>query len=73
MAQEGAEVLPEAVQQGEDGFYSVDVSALVPVLMEAVKTLQRQNEERASQIEQLQERVQRLEASTASDRVGALP
>ena len=39
VAQEVAEVVPEAVRQGEDGRYTLDASVLVPVLIEAVKAL----------------------------------
>lgn len=39
IAQEMREILPEAVQQGADGYLSVDYGALTPVLIEAVKAL----------------------------------
>ena len=33
------EVIPQAVSQGSDGYYSVDYARLTPVLVEAVKEL----------------------------------
>lgn len=39
IAQEIAEVLPEVVNKGSDGYYAVDYGRLTPVLVEAVKEL----------------------------------
>ena len=50
LAQEVAEVLPEAVQQGEDDYYTLGVSAVVP---EAVKAWHQTLSVQAAQIESL--------------------
>ena len=45
IAQELKEVLPEVVEQDKKGFYTVNYSAVVPVLVEAVKELKAEIEE----------------------------
>ena len=54
VAQEVLEVVPEAVRQGEDGRYTLDAGALVPVLVEAVKALQAQVEAQAVRLRRLE-------------------
>ncbi len=72
IAQEVKKVVPEVVNQGTDGFYSVDYSRLAPILIEAVKeqqktieSLQRKLEENQSlraELEDLKSLVQKLAA-----------
>jgi hypothetical protein len=45
IAQEIKEVLPEVVKEDNKGFYQVDYSAVVPVLVEAIKDLKAEIEE----------------------------
>lgn len=54
LAQEVAEVLPEAVQQGEDGYYTLNANAVVPVLVEAIKVLQCQFEDQANRLRDIE-------------------
>jgi hypothetical protein len=56
LAQDVEKVLPEAVSKGPDGYLAVDYTALVPVLLEAVK-------EQQSQIEDLQKELESLKAT----------
>ena len=46
-------MLPGAVEQGEEGLYVMDANAVVPILVEAVKGLQKQIEIQAEQLETL--------------------
>lgn len=61
IAQELADVLPEVVSEGSDGYYSVDYGRLTPVLVEAVKELDAQNREKDARINELSERVNSIE------------
>ena len=54
IAQEIQKVLPEAVKQRENGFLAVKYEKLVPLLIEGIK-------EQQIQIEELKERVTKLE------------
>jgi hypothetical protein len=54
LAQEVEKVIPEAVSQNESGQYFVNYDALIPVLIEGMK-------EQQKMIEELQEKVERLE------------
>jgi len=58
IAQEIKEILPELVSQDKDGFYCVNYTAVIPVLVEAIK-------EQQSQIEELKEKLQDGNVSTA--------
>lgn len=62
LAQEVREVAPEVVQEGSDGYLSVDYGRLTPLLIGAVK--QQQAEMRSLQAENadLKARLERLEA-----------
>ena len=57
IAQEVKEVVPEAVTLQSDGYYTVDYTRLTPVLLEAIKELQKQNEELARRLQVLEEGV----------------
>ena len=55
IAQELEKILPEAVSQNKDGYYSIDYGKLTPLLVEAVKELKTENEE-------LRERLAKIES-----------
>jgi len=61
VAQELKEVLPEAVSQGSDGYYSVDYGRLTPLLVEAIKELKSENVAKEETIGKLVVRVNQLE------------
>lgn len=71
IAQELREILPEAVQEGSDGYLAVDYSRLTPVLVEAVRELrtekgdeiERLRKEKDAKIAELEQRLGRLEAA----------
>jgi hypothetical protein len=72
IAQEVAEVLPEVVSRGSDGYDSVDYGKLTPVLVEAIQAQQERidglllaNAEMRRANEALRERVERLESVAA--------
>jgi len=54
MAQDLKQVLPEAVNETQSGEYFVNYSAIVPLLIEAIKTQQTQIDQLESQIQELQ-------------------
>ncbi len=56
IAQELMEVIPEAVEKTENGYYAVDTDPVIWALVNAVKELKKQNEE-------LKERIEGLEKS----------
>ena len=56
IAQEVAEVLPEAVTLQDDGYYTIDYSRVTPLLLEAIKALKKQNEQLTKRIEALEEK-----------------
>ncbi len=62
LAQELLEVLPEVVDQGSDGYYTVDYAKLTPLLVEAIKELRAQNQQLQTANENLIERLVRLES-----------
>jgi hypothetical protein len=72
IAQEVMEVAPEAVSQDNEGYYSVDYSRLVPILVEAVKEQQKtiesmqkkleENDNLRAQLNELKSVVQQLAA-----------
>ena len=64
IAQEIAEVLPEVVSKGSDGYYSVDYARLTPILVEAIKDQQKQIDELTVLVKQL---VSRLEPQPATE------
>ena len=59
LAQEVEKLLPEAVTKDDQGYYAVNYSAVVPVLVEALK-------EQQQQIEKQQQQIARLEAEAAT-------
>ncbi len=60
IAQEVARVLPDAVSSGPDGYYAVDYSRLVPLLLEGIK------QQRVT-IHQLEQKLDALAARVATD------
>jgi len=69
IAQEVADVVPEAVIKGGDGYLSVDYGRLTPVVVEALKEQQKQVESLRAENADLRTRLERLEAAlTASTR-----
>jgi hypothetical protein len=61
IAQQVLEVLPQVVKKGDDGFYALDYAKLTPVLVEAVKEQQSIIDAQERKIEQLVERLDRIE------------
>ncbi len=60
MAQEVEQHFPELVDENENGFKSVNYNGLVPVLLEGVKDLQKQLEQKSADIIQLKEAIEEL-------------
>jgi hypothetical protein len=67
IAQELREVVPEAVQEGADGYLAVDYARLTPVLIQAIRELRN---EKDAHIAELEARLSRLEAALA-DRIAS--
>lgn len=65
MAQEVEQQFPELVEANEDGFKSVNYNGLVPVLLEGVKDLQKQLEQKSVDILQLKEAIEELKLQIA--------
>jgi hypothetical protein len=65
IAQELENVIPEVVVTGADGFKSVAYDKITAVLTEAIKEQQKQIESYKSQLQSLQEKVDRIEAMLA--------
>ncbi|MGE0481866.1 MAG: tail fiber domain-containing protein [Phycisphaerae bacterium] len=69
IAQEIEEVIPEAVLQGSDGYYTVDYGRVTPMLVEAIKELRAEKDAETAALrldnETLRARVDRLEALLA--------
>ena len=63
IAQEVEEVIPEIVHTNDDGYKSVSYEKLTAVMVEAIKTQQKQLEEKQAQIEELMTRISALEAA----------
>ncbi len=62
IAQDLKEILPEVVSVGSNGYHSIDYGKLTPVLVEAVKQLKTDNDRKDRQIEELSQRLARIEA-----------
>ena len=62
LAQEIEEVLPEAVETGEDGYKSVNYSQITPLLIEAIKELKAEKDELKAEKDALEAKVEKLEA-----------
>ncbi len=60
IAQEVMQIAPEAVVQGADGYYAVDYSRLVPLLIQGMKEQQQQIYEASRQIAELKALVEQL-------------
>lgn len=63
IAQEVEKVLPELVMTNREGYKSVNYPNVVPILVEAVKTLKKDNDEMKSQLAALAETVRQLQAT----------
>jgi len=61
IAQDVEKVLPEIIKTNADGYKTVDYSKLSPLLIEAVKELDKENKILKEQIKDLQLKVERLE------------
>jgi len=73
IAQEVMEVAPEVVSRGMDGYYSVDYSRLVPVLIEALKAQETTISDQGDRLVTLQERLAKLEGLVANLAAAAPP
>jgi hypothetical protein len=62
IAQEVEKVYPELVMINDKGFKMVDYSKLTPVLLEAIKEQQQQIDSYKSQLQSLQEKVEKIES-----------
>ena len=60
IAQDLKNVLPEAVWEGVDGFYSVNYDNITPVLVEAVKELKGENDLLRSQLMEMDSKMQQM-------------
>jgi len=72
VAQEVEEIFPELVRTDADGYKSVDYAKLTPILLEAVKELNRTNEMLLARLARLESAVAAL-GPTARNTVGAPP
>lgn len=61
IAQELIEVLPEAVKIDEKGFYAVNYSSVIPVIVEAIKEMEGKNEKLESTVKEQQDKINSLE------------
>lgn len=61
IAQEVEKQFPEAVTTNADGYKAVSYTELVPALIEAIKTLQAQNQTQQAQIDELKTQITRLQ------------
>lgn len=68
IAQELIKVYPELVNKGEDGYYSVNYTGLIPVLVEAVKDLRKKNGVLKANVKQLQGKVSQIEEVKAQNK-----
>lgn len=66
LAQEVMTVAPGLVQQGENGYYSVNYLGVIPILTEAIKEQQDQIEERDAKIADLQYQMDEIRAEVAA-------
>lgn len=66
IAQEVEQVLPEAVHKSSSGMYSMNYSAVIPLLVEALKEQQEQVAEKNRQLEQLKKESAAIEARLAT-------
>ncbi|MBI1306733.1 MAG: hypothetical protein GC181_08975 [Bacteroidetes bacterium] len=57
IAQQVREVLPDLVQEDDEGYLSVNYTSLIPVLVEAIKELQQQNNELSNTNSELRNQV----------------
>lgn len=61
IAQEIADIIPEVVTQGDDGYYWVDYGRLTPVIVEAIKVQARLINEKEEELKEVRQRLERLE------------
>jgi|GEM_PF-4997467 len=64
IAQEVAEVMPEAVVVDEQGRYGINYNMLIPVLTEGIKSMYAEQQKTAELIKVLSERIEALEKNT---------
>ena len=62
IAQDLERIFPELVRQDENGYYSVNYDGLIPVLVEGMKEQQEVIVEQETEIQDLQSRMEKLEA-----------
>ncbi len=62
IAQDLKKIFPEVVAVGSDGYHTIDYGKLTPVLVEAVKQLKSQNEQKDKKIEDLSRRLAKIES-----------
>lgn len=65
IAQDVEKLFPEAVRTAEDGYKSVNYSALASPIVESVKELDAKLKEKDAQIEKLEKRIEKLESQLA--------
>ncbi|MEI7728303.1 MAG: tail fiber domain-containing protein [Verrucomicrobiota bacterium] len=68
VAQEIKDIVPEAVSQDAEGYYSIAYSMLIPVLVEALKEQQREITTRDTQLQLLNQRLEKLERIICNDK-----
>jgi hypothetical protein len=61
IAQELVKILPEAVSQNKEGYYSVDYGKVTPLLVEAVKELKTENDELRARLAKIESLLLQLE------------
>ncbi|WP_370086508.1 tail fiber domain-containing protein [Ekhidna sp.] len=67
IAQELREIYPNLVKEGEDGYLSVNYTGLIPLLLEAVKELNAQNQSLMAENDQLERANDDLEVRQSKD------
>jgi hypothetical protein len=70
IAQEVEKILPELVTTDRDGYKSVAYANIVPVLVEAVKTLKQENDAVKRENAELKSRLDMLAAAVAELKAG---
>ncbi|HMY72776.1 MAG TPA: tail fiber domain-containing protein, partial [Blastocatellia bacterium] len=72
IAQEVEQVLPEAVHKTADGMYGMNYSAIIPLLVEAIKEQQQEADKRQQELEQIKnQNAQLLEQTEALKKANA--
>jgi len=71
IAQDVEKIYPQMVVTGEDGYKAVDYGRLTPVLVEAIKTLEKSIEERNKKIEALSAEVKEIKIANSKKEASA--